>query len=264
MRYFFALVFSWIIFSCNTKDDQPADTNITPAQPEEERLKNALKQFPDSLLLLKNLAGLYLEGENYDAAAALVNNAIAGDSSNPDLRDLQSVVLITKGDTAGAITSLEKAIDLYPLPYYIISLGALYAETKNPKALDMADALLIGKKANADKEAYFIKGLYFSFIGRKETAIPFFDRSLSVDPRFMDAYLEKALALYELKKYNEAVAVLTKAVNLQNNFDRGYYYLGRSYEKLNRKEDAAGAYRKALLYDPNYVEAQEALENLKL
>ena len=264
MRYFFALIFSWIIFSCNTKNDQPGETDITPAMPEEERLTNALKQFPDSFLLLRNLAGFYLEGENYDAAAALVNAAIAGDSTNPELRDLQSVVLVTKGDTAGGIVSLEKAIDLYPLPYYIISLGALYAETKNPKALDMADALLIGTKANADKEAYFIKGLYFSFIGRKEQAIPFFDRSLSVDPRFMDAYLEKALAFYELKKYNEAVTVLTKAVNLQNNFDRGYYYLGQSYEKLNRKAEAAEAYRKAILYDPNYAEAKQALDNLKL
>ena len=80
----------------------------------------------------------------------------------------------------------------------------------------------------------------------------------------MDAYLEKALAFYELKKYNEAVTVLTKAVNLQNNFDRGYYYLGQSYEKLNRKAEAAEAYRKALLYDPNYAEAKQALDNLKL
>ncbi len=45
-------------------------------------------------------------------------------------------------------------------------------------------------------------------------------------------------------------------------FDRGYFYLGRSYEKLNKKEDALQAYEKALMYDPNYEEAREALSKL--
>ncbi|MEJ7610212.1 MAG: tetratricopeptide repeat protein [Ferruginibacter sp.] len=262
MRFISTVFLSLIIFSCNSKEEQPGAATAGATISEEIRLKNAIKKYPDSFLLVRNLAGLYLEAENYDAATAVIDNAISANSGNPDLWDLRSAVLVSKGDTLQAIASLEKAIDLYPLPHYIISLGALYAETKNPMALEMADALLIGNKANAEKEAFFIKGLFYSFSGQQEKALPFFDRSLSVDPRFMEAYLEKGLALYQLKKYNDAVNVLTKAVTLQNNFDRGYYYLGQCYEKLNRKADAAEAYRKALLYDPNYIEAKQALENL--
>jgi tetratricopeptide (TPR) repeat protein len=138
----------------------------------------------------------------------------------------------------------------------------LYAQTKNPLALEMADALLIGNKAGAEKEAYFIKGLYFSFRNEKEKSIIFFDKSLAISYTFMEAYLEKAIALYDLKKYNESIEVLKKAVTVQNNFDRGYYYLGRNFEKLNQPENAADAYQTALMYDPDYAEAKDALSKL--
>ena len=129
-------------------------------------------------------------------------------------------------------------------------------------ALQMADALLIGKKANADKEAFFIKGLYYSFINEKIKAISYFDKCLALNYTFMDAYREKAIALYDFGKYEEALAVLDKAITLQNNFDEGYYYSGQCLEKLNRKDEAIQAYQNALVYDPDYIEAKDALGKL--
>ena len=228
----------------------------------EAAITAAVKQYPDSMPLLEDLVQYYSNTQNYKAALSYINQAIARDSTQPELWDMQSVVLVAQADTFPAIHALENAVALYPDPQYIISLGALYAETKNEKALAMADALIAGDKSHANKEAFFIKGLYYSFSNMKEKAIPFFDEALTEDSRFMDAYLEKALALYDLKKYEEAAAVLTKAVTLQNNFDRGYYYLGMCYEKLNKKDEAANAYRKALMYDPDYTEAQDALGKL--
>lgn len=261
MRYA-CIILSCLLFSCNSGQKNIEDKLQTETIPEETTLKNAVKQYPDSILLLENLLGYYLNAENYDSALNAVNIALNKDTANPGLLDMQSVILIAKGDTAGAIRSLEKAIVLYPSPRFIISLGALYAQTKNPLALEMADALLMGTKAQAEKEAWFIKGLYYSFSNLKEKAIVFFDKALEKDYQFMDAYLEKGLALYDLKKYKESIAVMNKAVTLQNNFDRGYFYMGRSYEKLNKPEEAKQAYEKALMYDPNYEEAKEALGKL--
>ena len=78
----------------------------------------------------------------------------------------------------------------------------------------------------------------------------------------MDAYREKAIALYDLSRYKEALAVLDKAVTLQNNFDEGYYYRGKCLEKLNRIEEAIESYQSALMYSPDYTEATEALQRL--
>jgi tetratricopeptide (TPR) repeat protein len=78
----------------------------------------------------------------------------------------------------------------------------------------------------------------------------------------MNAYREKAIALYDQAKYEDAIKVLTKAVTLQNKFDEGYYWLGRCFEKLNNNKDAVESYKNALLYNPDYVEAKDALGKL--
>ena len=54
-----------------------------------------------------------------------------------------------------------------------------------------------------------------------------------------------------------------RTVTIQNNFDEGYYWMGKCYEKLNRKDDAIQSYQTALLYDKNFTEAKEALEKIK-
>ena len=111
-------------------------------------------------------------------------------------------------------------------------------------------------------EAFFIKGLYFNYTGEKEKAIVFFDKCISIEYTYMIAYREKAIALYDMGKYQDAVTVLNKAVTLQNNFDEGYYWLGRCLEKQNNPADAIDNYKTALMYSPDYIEAKTALEKL--
>jgi tetratricopeptide (TPR) repeat protein len=79
----------------------------------------------------------------------------------------------------------------------------------------------------------------------------------------MYAYREKGIALYQEKKYEEAIKVLSRGVTLQNNFDEGYYWMGKCYEKLNEKNEAIQSYQNALLYDKDFIEARKALERLQ-
>ena len=262
MKYIFQITFTVLLFACSSKKEEAEKANIVTVT-KEDALKEAQKKYPDSIILIQNLAAYYLDIQNYDAALSTINNAIAKDSNNAELRDNESMIFAQKGDTINAIKSLEKAVDKLAAPQYIISLGALYAQSKNPQALAMADALLFANKAGAEKEAYFIKGLYYSYKNEKEKAIPFFDKCISINYTFMEAYLEKGIALYDLKKYSEAATVLQKAVMLQNSYDKGYYYLGRCFEKLNNIEDAVQAYQMALTYDPNYEETKDALARLQ-
>jgi tetratricopeptide (TPR) repeat protein len=112
------------------------------------------------------------------------------------------------------------------------------------------------------KEENFIKGLYYSYSNQKLKAISYFDTCLFIRYTYMDAYIEKALALYDLEKYTDALTVLDKALTLQNNFEEGYYYRGKCLEKLNRRFEAIEAYQMALAFSPDYVEAKEALSRL--
>ena len=220
-------------------------------------------KYPDSLLLTQKLIGYYSENGNYDTALAIADRAIAKNPDVVELWDIKATLHFENGDTTNAIKAFENAVNIYPLPEYIISLGTLYAQTKNPKAIEVANALLLSNKAKAEKEAMFIKGLYYNYTGNKSKAINYFDSSIHLDYNYMFAYREKAIALYDQKKYDEAVQVLIKAVTVQNNFDEGYYWLGMCYEKLKKPAEAIQSYQTALLYDKDFVEAKEALKRLE-
>jgi tetratricopeptide (TPR) repeat protein len=249
-----------VIFACTYNETTKPATNTNT---KEQELKEAIAKHPDSILLKESLIQYYEDNGNVDLAVTETKNLLQKDSLNVKYWDkLAQLYIYSKNDTASAISCLEKAVNIFPEPEYIISLGVMYAQTKNTKAIEIANALLIGKKANADKEALFIKGLYYSSIDEKTKAISFFDECTKLDYTYVSAYLEKGIILYNAKKYQQSLDVFTKAVTVQNTFDEGYYWMGKCFEKLNNTTDAIESYKMALSYDPNYIEAKDALGKL--
>lgn len=247
-------------YACNS-DEQV--TKSPPGDMMAETLKQQVASYPDSLLLVEKLIQFYRENGNYDSAIAVTEKAINKAPGIDGLWDIKATLHFENGDTLNAVRSFEKAISIYPLPEYFISLGTIYAQTKNPNALLLADALEKAVEAKATKQAKFIKGLYYNYTGDKKKAIALFDSCIRMDHTFMFAYREKAIALYDGGKYNEALKVLEKAVTVQNNFDEGYYWMGNCYKKLNKKEEAIRSYHMALMYDKDFVEARDSLETLE-
>ena len=265
MKYMLScLVLLITIIACNNGDQVKENIEIAVSSPaaREKILQDSILKFPDSILIKENLIQFYRDVPDYDKALALTNKVLQKDSLNDRLWDIKATLHFENDDTLNAIGSFETALNINPQPRYIILLGSLYAQTKNPKALDMADFLLKAKVADTEKEAFFIKGLYYNYTGEKLKAISFFDKCLNLDHNYMLAYREKAIALYDMGKYADAVTVLDKAVTLQNKFDEGYYWLGRTLEKLNKPKEAIEEYKTALRYSPDYLEAKEALERL--
>ena len=255
----FVLAISFV--ACNS-----GDKTVNPApdseQPTIQSIKNQIKQHPDSLMLKENLIEAYRDAGYYDSAISIADQEIRKDSGSAYLWNIKASLYFENNDTVNAINSLKHAIDIYPLPDYLVALGTVYAETKNPKSLNIANELLKANKAKSGKDAYFIKGLYYNYVNEPKKAINFLDSCLNLDFTYMYAYREKAIALYTEKKYEDAIKVLKRAVTIQNNFDEGYYWMGKCYEKLNKKEEAKQSYQNALLYDKDFIEARQALNRL--
>ncbi|MEO6682635.1 MAG: tetratricopeptide repeat protein [Ginsengibacter sp.] len=228
-----------------------------------ESLKRAVDKYPDSLMLAHDLIEQYRNKGHYDSALALTDQQIKKDSGNAYLWSIKATLYFENNDTLNAIDAMENAIAIYPLPEYLAALGTIYAQTKNRNSLHIADELLELNKNKSNKNAYFIKGLYYNLTNKPDSAIHFLDKSLQLDFSYMYAYREKAIALYYLGKYEESINVLRRAVTIQNNFDEGYYWMGKAYEKLGHDEDAILCYQNALLYDKDYIEAREALTKLQ-
>ena len=248
------------LLSCNNADTVKQPKSVVDNR---ESLKNLVKQYPDSLMLIQDLIEIYRNDAAYDSALALTDNSIARDSGNAYLWNMKATLHFENDDTLASIDALEHAVAIYPLPEYLIALGTVYAEVKDRKAMAIADNIATVSKAKYGKDAFFLKGLYYTYSGDKAKAISYFDSSLNVDFTYMYSYREKAIALYDLGKYQQALTTLKRAVTIQNNFEEGYYWMGKCYEKLHQPEDAIQSYQNALLYDKNFIEAREALDKLQ-
>jgi tetratricopeptide (TPR) repeat protein len=258
------LVLLTTIMSCNNQNQSKeiTNTNTEFTSGREKMLMDSITAFPELVLLKEELIQLYRDSADFDKAIATVDRVLQTDSLNDRFWDIKATLHFENEDTVNAIKSFETALRLNPSPRYLILLGSLYAETRNTRAIAIADALMRSKQPETEKEAFFIKGLYYNYTGDKANAIAALDNCLNLDNRHMFAYREKGIALYDMGRYEDAVTVLDKAVMLQNSFDEGYYWLGRCLEKLNKPNDAIEEYRTALMYTPDYVEAKEALTRL--
>ena len=261
ISFFFCIIIS-ICFSCNNNEEK-APASISNDTQQLQQLKQEISKYPDSLLLVEKLIQYYRDAGAYDSAIAVTDNALIKAPELASLWDIKATLHFENGDTVNTIKSFERAISIYPLPEYVMSLGTLYAQTKNPKALTLADELAFADKAKAAKEADFIKGLYYNYTGDKKKAIALFDSCIRLDYTYMFAYREKAIALYDQGKYQDALKVLERAVTIQNNFDEGYYWMGNCYKKLNKKEEAIQSYHTALMYDKDIIEARDSLKSLE-
>src|SRR5688500_11459270 len=115
-----------------TSNEKEADEASSP----EIELRSQVLKYPDSLLLTENLIQYFRNSENYDQAIAEAETALNKDSLNDRLWNIKATLHFENSDTANAIHSFEKAIGINPRPEYILSLGSLYAQTKNPLALN--------------------------------------------------------------------------------------------------------------------------------
>ena len=260
--FFLTICQIFLMAACNDPEQEINPGSETTDTADEKKLTALVTKYPDSIAFRENLVMYYRNNGNYEKAIFEIDNAIQHDSLLPRLWESKAMLHYENEDTLLAISSLEKAIALIPETKYLVGLGNLYAQTTNPKALQIAGLLLKNGQQESVKDAFYITGLYYSYKNEKEKAIEFFDKCLNLQFSFMDAYREKAIALYDLGKYEASLAILDKALTLQNSFEEGYYYSGRCLEKLNRKEEAIQSYRNALVYDPDYIEAKEALNRL--
>jgi eukaryotic-like serine/threonine-protein kinase len=81
------------------------------------------------------------------------------------------------------------------------------------------------------------------------------------EPTYINYWL--GLALYRQERYEEAQPQFEKATQLAPDNPGVHFWLGLNLEKLQRYPEARTAYERAVALDPNYQEANDALERLR-
>jgi len=125
-------------------------------------------------------------------------------------------------------------------------------------------------------DAYNLLGLATAAVGQREEALAQFDRALELNPRYVDALLNRAVTLNELGRYDEAGAAFAAAQGLAGVDHTGFEApvasrlanlhaeLGEAYVEAGGVAEAIEQYERAARLRPEYVDLRYRLARLRL
>jgi tetratricopeptide (TPR) repeat protein len=241
-------------------------SNLSILGMNKQRLKlldECIIKFPDAPDFKRLLGETYAELGQSKLALDLYQSMLSRDSTDFETWYEKGLLMESMADTPAAIKAIGKAYTLKPLNLYAFELAHLYAESGNDEALRICDKIIEEDKMRELVDPFFIKGIYYSNVGKYPNAINQFDSCIRRDWKYIDAYIEKGIAFFKQKSYAEALATFRMASTVSNTNPDAYFWAGRCYEMFKKNEDAVINYERALALDHNFTEARDALNKLR-
>ncbi|HKO15989.1 MAG TPA: tetratricopeptide repeat protein [Gemmatimonadaceae bacterium] len=140
-------------------------------------------------------------------------------------------------------------------------------------------ALLLGsltRQGTLFADAYNLLGLALAMIGRTEDGLTALDEALRLNPRYIEAHLNRSVVLNQLGREREAQAAMAKAAELGATDDTGFpavianrlanahASLGDDYRAAGALDRAIAEYRRALDLRPLFYDIRLALSRALL
>lgn len=224
-------------------------------------IESALKKLPGNISLMVDLAEAYHEKGANEKSLSICDDIISKYPGQLDALVLKSTLLKELDKPAEAISILEKAYALSPGDVDVVhALAFDLAENKNPKALKIADSLIRIDVEKNHAEPYYFKGVYYANSGNSMEAIRQFDEAIRRNYNFIQAYINKGIVYYDMKKYEEAMKVFRLATTVSPTEPGPYYWLGKAEDASGKKEEARLDYQRAYQLDKTFTEAKEAAD----
>ncbi|MEO1126546.1 MAG: tetratricopeptide repeat protein [Cyanobacteria bacterium J06639_16] len=205
--------------------------------------------------LLLEQGNLFAADQNFEAAIAAYDAALAIKPDNHEALNNKGIALRKLGRYEEAIASYDAALAIKPdkhdaLNSKGIALGKL---GRYEEAIASYDAALAIKPDKHD--ALNNKGIALGKLGRYEEAIASYDAALAIKPDNHEALNNKGNALGELGRYEEAIAAYDAALAIKPDNHQALYNKGYALRQLGRYEEAIAAYDAALAIKPDYHQA---------
>ncbi len=120
---------------------------------------------------------------------------------------------------------------------------------------------VIGKHPERAHLVFYFRGLAFLNTDQAEKAIGDFDRSISLDPYFRDAYLNRGTAFEKIGKFDKAIENFDKAIALSPSYE-AHFNRGITFEQMGELDKAIRDYNQAIALNPSRYEAYHAAGRL--
>lgn len=97
---------------------------------------------------------------------------------------------------------------------------------------------------------YYVQGIKQALLGHYLEAIKQYTQAISLDPRFLAAYLKRAEAYFKVRKDQQVLEDCYQALLLDKNCFDAYYYQGRVRKRLGYLSSSIEAYTQAIRLNP--------------
>jgi tetratricopeptide (TPR) repeat protein len=208
-------------------------------------------------------ADFLIDNLRFKEALKEINNELSADPDNPSAYSLLSTCLVGLNNYSDAVEAAHKAISLAPEWSY--SYANLAYALQLTKDIDGAIQSINTAIELAPEEAnYYLKLSYLYAVKRNwEKSLEAAREGLNFDPESLDLINCKAVALSKLKSYQEAKSCLMTAfeINPENKYSQynmGIFLL----DQEGLTDEAEGYFRNALRIDPNFIVAQNGLNEI--
>ena len=102
-------------------------------------------------------------------------------------------------------------------------------------------------------DGHIARGFILHHVGQSEEALKCFERAMALEPSFPDIWLQfRAQALYQLRRYPEAVGILKRRILRNPDTDTSRVLLAACYGQMSMIHEARQAWREALRVNPGY------------
>lgn len=199
---------------------------------------------------------------NYKYAIEFASKAIDINPNNDEAYFYRGLAFTSDMNFLSAIPDYSKAIKLNPKSSYFLIRGeAFFKINKKLDSLsDFNKVIEIGSKDTHLSTAHNFIGMIKSDFGDNDNAITSYSKAIELNPKYFEAYNNRAKSKSITSDYYGAIEDLKMMVEINDNSFYPFYALGILYGQYLKKYSKAIFYtEKALKINPN---SSDALHNL--
>ncbi|MEA5418075.1 tetratricopeptide repeat-containing serine protease family protein [Spirulina sp. CCNP1310] len=109
--------------------------------------------------------------------------------------------------------------------------------------------------AEGTAQAFYEQGIALFNEKKYEEALSYFKQAVALDPNYALAWGHLGVSLGELEQYENSIASFDKAIAINPNFAMAWSNRGVSFEKLEQYENAITSFDKAIAINPDFATA---------
>ena len=233
-----------------------------------QKYADDIKKNPSDAIAHLNLCRVYGMMNFIDEALSECQKAI---EINPALSRAYAnmgFAYAQKNKHVKALESFREAIEhepnlteAYIIDIYIGIVVSMEALKRFDDALKEIDYMT--QQWPADDRVYALRGAILSDLKKNEDALAALNKAIAINPKSRFALDVLGIILKELGRKDEALASFQKAAEFNPNSPMAHQQLGEAYLELGRKGDTLIAYQNYLKLKPNDTEVQKKVASLQ-